>query len=128
MLKNLIIIGLVAAFAVGTTVTLQAQDKKAEVAAEGKKDRAIPFRGNINEIDKSAKTITIGKEKKRTFHITAETKIQRNGKEATLEDAAVGDEVGGSYREKDGKLQAASLRLGAKPEAVVKVKPEKKEK
>ena len=127
MLKKIIVIGLVAAFAAGATVTVQAQEKKAEAAAEGKSNRAIPFSGNINEIDKSAKTINIGKQKKRTIQITDKTKIMKDGKAATLDDAKVGDEVGGSYRDNDGKLEAASLRIGPKPESEPKAEKKKKE-
>ena len=130
MLKKsikLIAIGLVAAFVVAATGTVHAQDKKPAAAAEGKKDRPIPFRGKINEVDKSAKTISIGKETKRTIQITDKTKIMKDGKAATLADANVGDEVGGSYlTSASGKLEAGSLRIGPKPESDAKPKKEKK--
>ena len=129
MIKKLLAIGLVAAFAAGTTLTVQAQDKKpgkkADAAAEGKSNRATPFRGSINEIDKAAKTINIGKEKKRTIQITDSTKIMKDGKAATLDDAKVGDEVGGAYRDNGGKLEATSLRIGPKHEGDSKEKKEK---
>jgi hypothetical protein len=128
MFKKLIVIGLVAAFAAGATVTVQAQDKKADAAEAGKSNRVIPFSGKINEIDKGAKTINIGKEKKRTIQITDATKIKKDGKAATLDDAKVGDEVGGAYRDNGGKLEATSLRIGAKPESEAKPKTEKKKK
>lgn len=131
MLKKslkLIVIGLVAAFAVATTGNVQAQDKKPETAAASK-DRPTPFYGKIGEIDQAAKTITIGKEKKRTIQITDKTKVMKDGKSATLADAKVGDEVGGSYRTSvDGKLEAGSLRIGPKPEGDAKPKKEKKKK
>ena len=128
MIKKILAIGLVAAFAAGTTLTVQAQDKKPEAAAEAKKDRPTPFSGKINEIDKAAKTINIGKEKKRTIQITDKTKIMKDGKPATLDDAKVGDEVGGSYRDNGGKLEAGSLRIGPKPEGDAKPKTENKKK
>ncbi len=134
MIKKLIGIGLVAAFAAGAIVTVQAEDKKADKVekkvetAEGKKDRPSPFFGKINEIDQAAKTISIGKTKKKTIHITDKTKVKKDGKPATLADAKVGDEVGGSYRESaDGKLEAGSLRIGPKAEATGK-SADKKEK
>lgn len=132
MIKKLVGIGLVAAFAAGATVTVQAQDKKAEkaeqkVSAEGKSNRAIPFFGKINEVDQAAKTINIGKTKKRTIHITDKTKVMKDGKPATLADAKSGDDVGGSYRESaDGKMEANSLRIGQKPEGKSGEKKEKK--
>ena len=122
------IIALCALAAFGSTgpLSLQAQEKPA-ASAEAKKDRPIPFNGKINEIDKSAKTIGIGKEKKRTIHITDMTKIMKAGKTATLEDASVGDEVGGTYRDNAGKLEAVSLRVGPKPEVEAKPRAKKKE-
>jgi len=132
MLKKsikLIAIGLVAAFAVAATGTVHAQDKKPTATAGSKKDRPTPFSGKINEIDKAAKTITIGKDKKRTIQITDKTKIMKDGKTATLADANVGDEVGGSYHTSaDGKMEAGSLRIGPKPEGSAKPKTEKKKK
>jgi hypothetical protein len=132
MIKKIIATGLVAAFIAGATITVQAQDKKegkkADAAAEGKSNRTIPFRGSINEVDKAAKTINIGKEKKRTIQITDKTKIMKDGKAATLDDAKVGDEVGGAYNDNGGKLEATSLRIGPKPEGDAKPKTEKKKK
>lgn len=117
---KLIAIGLVAAFAVAAVGTVQAQDKKPEAAA--KKHGVVPFHGKIAEIDKAAKTISIGKTKKRTIQITDKTKLMKGGKTATLDDANVGDEVGGAYRDSDGKLEATSLRIGPKPEGEAKAK------
>src|SRR5260370_16338125 len=57
---------------------------------EKKAQSAGPFRGKLAALDKSGKTITVGK---RTFHITSETKIMKAGKPATLEDGVVGAEV-----------------------------------
>ncbi len=129
MKKNLLkLIVICALAACGTEIIFpaQAEDKPA-ASSEVKKERAIPFNGKINEIDKTAKTISIGKEKKRTIHITAKTRIMKAGKTATLEDAAVGADVGGTYRESaDGKLEAVSLRIGLKPEGEAKAETKKK--
>src|SRR5690349_11243559 len=86
-------------------------------AAEGDKKpattRSMPFRGKIDGLDKSARTIKVGA---RQFQVVDATKIMKAGKPSTLEEAAVGEEVGGAYREADGgKLELVSLRLGAKP-------------
>jgi hypothetical protein len=84
-----------------------------------KKAVRVPFRGKIHSVDKAAKTVTLdGKEKKRVIHITPQTRIAKAGKPAKLEDAMVGEEVGGqALRNGDGKEEAVSLRLGPKPEA-----------
>jgi len=93
----------------------EAPAAKKEAPADEKSGRAIPFREKIDALDKTAKTIKVGE---RVFQITSETKIAKGGKPATLDDAAVGDEVGGTYHKADdGKLNAASLRIGPKPEA-----------
>lgn len=82
-------------------------------APKPKRD-TIPFRGKVGAVDKAAMTFTVGA---RTFQVTSETKLMKGGKPCTLEDAAVGDEVGGSYKKStDGKLVALSVRFGAKPE------------
>ena len=105
------LLGLMAIAVAGTPVVLRAQDAAAPAAP--KKVRALPFHGKIETIDQTAKTITIGKE---TIQITSETKISKAGKPATLTDAAVGDEVAGSYRkDAEGKLNASMLRIGPKP-------------
>jgi hypothetical protein len=82
--------------------------------------RVVPFRGKITA--KTDASITIGE---RTIEITSDTKIVKNGKPATLADAAVGDEVGGQYRTENNKMIARSLRIGPKPEGADKEAPKK---
>lgn len=107
-----------------------AQEKKDKPAVEkpagAKAEKAIPFHGKVTALDKSAKTVTVGE---RVFHVTAETRIVKLGKPATLEDGAVGEQVGGSYvKGDDGKLTARMVRFGPKPEGQGKPegKPEPK--
>jgi hypothetical protein len=92
-------------------------------AADDAKARPLPFRGKIAAVDKQAKTIKVGE---RAFQVTADSKIAKAGKPATLDDATVGEEVGGSYREgADKKLNIVSLRIGPRPEAAPKKEPAK---
>lgn len=121
---------LLAAALVAGPATLNAQEtnkhaEKKVTHEKVSKSGVIPFHGKLKAADKTAKTITIGET---TVQITSDTKIQKNGKPATFDDAVVGESVGGAYKKSDdGKLNAVSLRIGAKPEA----KPEgeaKKEK
>jgi hypothetical protein len=100
-----------------------AQEKKKDDAAEKKTDKkgGTPFRGKVDEVNKTAKTVKVGE---RTFQITAETRIMKAGKPALLDDAVVGDEVGGSYKEVDGKLIAQMIRFGPRPEGEKKKKKE----
>ncbi len=107
------------------------QDKgKPESTEKAKTEKAYPFRGKLSALDKKAKSITLhGKEKSRTFYLTEKTKIEKNGKPATLEDAVVGEDVAGSILpDENGKLILNSLRLGPKPETDKKPAKPKKEK
>jgi hypothetical protein len=110
-----------AAVAVAPTQTL-AQEKKEKPTAEkkdvAKDNRTIPFRGTLAAVDKGAKTIKVGE---RVFQVTSETKMWKNSKPATLDDATVGEDVGGSYIQgQDGKLTAKMLRFGPKAEGAPK--------
>ena len=92
-------------------------EKDEKQTATTKKNRPYPFRGKISAIDKKAKSITLqGKEKSRIFYLNKDTKIQKHGKPATLDDAVIGDEAGGSVvPDANGKLVLKSVRFGPKP-------------
>jgi len=109
-MKKLIAVALVAAFAAISSVSVVAADAPAKEAAA----KPIPFGGKITALDKQAKTVTVGK---RVFHVTSDTKITKNEKPATLDDAIVGEEVGGSYKQDaEKKMHLVSLRIGPKAE------------
>ena len=83
-----------------------------------KKPVAGPFHGRLAAIDKSAKTITVGK---RTFQITSETKLAKDGKPATFDAGVAGEECSGYVKPADGgKWVATSVTFGAKPEKAAK--------
>src|SRR5690349_17873467 len=92
-------VGLLVAVIAGAPVRVLAEDKPAVEKKEppkGEKKKAVtPFTGKLTAVDKTAKTIKVGE---RTFHITSETKIHKGGKPATLDDAVVGEVVGGAAR------------------------------
>ena len=76
------------------------------------KSGVLPFHGKLKAVDAAAGTVSIGT---RTFTITSESIIIKNGKPATLSDGVVGDETGGAYKKTaDGKLVITKLRFGAK--------------
>jgi hypothetical protein len=78
-----------------------------------KKHEGLVFRGAVSAVDAKAMTLTVGK---RTFAVTSDTKITKEGKPAILSDIAVGDKVGGAYKKADdGKLCATTINDGKKP-------------
>ncbi len=84
----------------------------AESKETAKKPVAGPFHGKLAALDKSLKTITVGK---RTFQVTSETQIKKAGKPATLEDGIVGEEVSGYVKpDESGKLIATKVNFGPK--------------
>jgi hypothetical protein len=98
-------------------------------ATAAEKKRAVPYAGKISAVDKAAGTVTLAtKSSSRTFVITSETKITKDGKPATLEVAKEGEEGAVSYVEKDGKYMANSLRVGPKPAEEPKTEKKKKKK
>ena len=126
---------IVAMALLGTVASVRAEDHKPksetpptpEAPAKTKRE-SLPFHGKLAAVDKSASTITLkGKETNRVFQITPATKIIKTGKPASLDDATVGEDVGGSYKKTEsGNLEALSLRIGPKPEKEKKEKSEKK--
>jgi hypothetical protein len=125
-MKKLIISILIAAFAATAVLPVMAADEKPAKKEAAPAARAVPFRGKIAAVDKSAKTIKVGE---RTFHVTSDTRIVKAGKPATLDDATVGEDVGGAYREsEDKKMNLVSLRIGARPEAPKKDAPKEDKK
>src|SRR3954464_38917 len=88
--------------------------KKAE-QKDGTHKSAHPFHGKLAAIDKTAKTITVGKS---IYQITSETKMKKGDKPATLDDGVVGEETSGYARPtQDGKMYAATLHFGLKADA-----------
>jgi len=83
--------------------------------AKPDKHTATPFKGTVTAVDTKAMTMTV---KSRTFEVTSDTKITKDGKPAILSDIAVGDKVGGAYKKVEGgKLVATTINAGAKPAA-----------
>jgi hypothetical protein len=130
---------LLIALAVGVSLSLpwltqgQSTNKPAQkkAASSEQKDAptkkpAHPFRGKLAAIDKTAKTITVGKS---VYHITSETKIKRGDKPAILEDGVIGEQVTGYAKPMDdGGQFASTLYFGSKSEgkATAKKSEEKK--
>ena len=82
-----------------------------------KKHEGLVFRGTVSAIDTKAMTLKV---ETRTFAITADTKITRDGQPATLADGVVGEPVGGTYKKgDDGTLTASVIHFGKKKKEAV---------
>ena len=77
--------------------------------AKPKKHETNAFRGAVTAVDTKAMTMTI---KTRTFQVTSETKITKEGKPAILSDIVVGDKIGGAYKKDGEKLVATTINVG----------------
>lgn len=130
--KSLVIASFTVAVLFGVPASSSAQDKekgKDKAAEKGKGDEKAKgggFTGKAVTVDKAAKTIKLSGEKARMIQVVAGTKINKDGKPATLEDLKEGDDVSGGYKTSaDGKLEATVLNIG-KPPAKKEKKDEKK--
>jgi hypothetical protein len=84
--------------------------EKKDTAKAEKKQTSGPFKGKLAALDQSAKTITVGK---RTFHITSDTKVFKDGKPAMLSEGVVNEEVSGGFKTaEDGRLVATKVTFG----------------
>jgi hypothetical protein len=70
----------------------------------------LPFHGTLTAVDTNAMMLTV---EKRTFDMTSETTITKDGKPAVLADGVVGEPVRGAYKKNtDGKLDAVTVHFG----------------
>ena len=113
---KLALAGLLAIAVAGMTFTVKAEDKPAAEKKDAPKPKrdTVPFHGKITAADKTAQTITVGKQ---TYNVTSTTRFVKDGKPATSDDAKVGEEVGGVAKKDGDKLNLVTLRIGQKPEA-----------
>jgi hypothetical protein len=122
MIKNTFKLGILGLLAVAVTVLPaqlrgqgNAKPAAEQKAAKPKKTGVTPFHGKLKAMDKSAKTISVGK---LTIQIVSTTKITKSGKPAMLEDGIIGEEVAGAYKKSEaGKLVATTIRFGKKPQS-----------
>ncbi len=82
---------------------------KKEATKGARKQGTTRLIGAVTEVDKSAKTLTVGAMK---IEITSDTKLTKNGKPAILDDIAKGDAVQGSYRKEGDRNIGVSILIG----------------
>jgi hypothetical protein len=125
MIKSVLRLGVVGLLA-GAIAVLPAQllaQSTNKVSAEKKaapqkkdavpgKQNYLPYKGDLTAIDKTAKTITVGK---RVIEISSETKFFKGGKPAVLGDGTVGEYLTLSYwKSEEGKFIAHNVYWGGK--------------
>lgn len=99
-------------FAHAQPADANAQPADQSTTVKPKKHGTLPFRGRLRAVDTNAMTLTVGK---RTFEVTADTKIFKRGEPAILAEGVVGELVRGSYKKtEDGRLEAMKVEFGAK--------------
>ena len=111
---KIIILGLLAAAVAISPIVANAQDASTNTPAKpkAKKSEHLVFNGKVTDIDTNTLTLVVGK---RTFEITSETNITKDGKPSNLSGGVVGEAVAGSYKQgADGKMTATSIHFGAK--------------
>lgn len=123
-IKSSLVIGMcIAALVLCAPIAAPAKSKPTDSPApaasaspkeKGKTNRAVPFHGKIASVDAKARTFSIaGKGATRLIKITDQTKITKQGADATMKDVVADEEVRGSYwKKEDGSLEARGLKLG----------------
>jgi hypothetical protein len=75
-----------------------------------KKARGIAYHGKVTSVDASTKSFMVGA---RTFKVTNNTTITKEGAPANLSDLTAGMQVSGSYwKMGDGSLEVKSVKIG----------------
>jgi len=94
-----------------------------------KSPRAYPFNGTVGSVDKAAMTFTLKTtNKERVIGLVSESKIEKDGKPATLADIRPGDYAKGQLRKKDdGTEVVAKAAFGPQPPPKEKSKKPKKD-
>ncbi len=96
---------------------------KPAASAPAAKGAGYPFRGKLAAVNVAGGTVTIGKS---TYYISAETKLYKDGVLSRLADFKSGESVVGyARRGADGRANASSMRVGAKPAPSEPPKPKK---
>lgn len=103
-----------------------------ETTSAKKAARAIPFRGTISTVDKSAKTFTIKYKngKSHVYMVTDKTVLKkRDGKTAATWDDLKADAyvTGSAWKKGEGKYEAKTVKVGLKTTSTKHHKMSKKE-
>ena len=89
-------------------------ERKSE--AKSSAGRTYPFHGTLDSVDTKEKTVTLkGKQKNRVILFTSDTRVQKDGANAKIQELVPGERVSGSVRKNaDGKEEALTIRSAPK--------------
>ena len=96
------------------------EGEKAERKSEAKSSaRTYPFYGTLDSVDVKEKTVTLkGKQKNRVILFTSDTRVQKDGASAKIQELVPGERVSGSVRKNaEGKEEALTIRSAPKKSA-----------
>jgi hypothetical protein len=119
MKKPIALYALIVAALVAAPALVRAEDSPAKKPAAAEagapaKKHGVPFRGTVSAVDAKAMTVKLAS---RTFTVTSETKITKEGKPAVFADITVGERITGQYKKDSaGKLEATIIHISGKVE------------
>ena len=100
-------------FVMGSVVPLTIATERPVLLQKQNADEEKPFQGKIKEVDSEKKTIKV---EDRMIQVVKTTKLLKAGKEITLADITVGDDVRGKMKENDdGTFEAVLIIVGPQP-------------
>ena len=89
-------------------------------AVPAAKAKPFPYTGVIASVDKTARTLSIGKNVVHKVYVQPETKLSQDEKPVAFETFAAGMDVRCSVRKRaDGDYDAVSIKIGKKPAPAV---------
>jgi hypothetical protein len=116
------LIGAAACAAILSTATLAAAESTPGTGTSQTQRKAsshaYPFRGTVDSVDATAKTITLdGKKSERVLHVTDDTVLEKDGKPAKIDEIASGDYARGLLSKPDGGREIlVKATFGPKPD------------
>jgi hypothetical protein len=116
------LIGAAACAAILSTATLAAAESAPGTGTSQTQRKAsshaYPFRGTVDSVDATAKTITLdGKKSERVLHVTDDSLLEKDGKPAKLDEIASGDYAKGLLSKQDGSREIlVKATFGPKPD------------
>ena len=97
-------------FSVASVAPLQAADREPPSIPEPREKASIPFRGKVDSVDTSARTLTVNN---KLINLNDATKLTKLGRDITIYEIMVGDDVHGLARQTfDGRTEAISVMVG----------------